>query len=77
VETANRIIEMAMNFQNKTSVDIDEGELRSFYSTLDKIYSSLSQLALDEAVQSDCESLCRKNQIENKKAAQATAGGNI
>ena len=77
VETANRIIEMAMHFQNKTSVDIDEGELRSFYSTLDKIYSSLSQLALDEAVQSDCESLCHKNQIENKKAAQATAGGNI
>ena len=47
-ETAQRIGAVALSFQNRTSSDISEAELVSFYNTLDKILFNLSQLAAEE-----------------------------
>ena len=81
VETAQRIRALAMEFQNKTSVDIDERELLSFYSTLEKIHDNLSFLASEEEPLAAPERVCGRkettNKIENKKAVREAAGGNI
>ena len=47
-ETAQRIESTALDFQNRTSADISEEELVSFYATLDKILCNLSTLASEE-----------------------------
>ena len=44
-EIAKRIESAALDFQNRTSANISEEELVSFYATLDKILYNLSQLA--------------------------------
>ena len=49
-ETAREIEAVALGFQNRTSVNISEAELVSFYTTLDKILANLSLLASEENV---------------------------
>ena len=76
-ETAERIKTIALDFQNRTSVDISEGELVSFYATLDKIYNNLSTIAYsDDGKISEKNIHSVKTKNENIKAA-AAAGGNI
>lgn len=76
-ETAKRIKALALDFQNRTSIDIPEGELKAFYSTLDKIYSNLSTIAYSDDNDISNKPLhIENNQNENINAATA-AGGNI
>jgi len=50
IETAKKIGNIALELQNRVSLDISEEELISFYATLDKIYSSLSAIADEEYI---------------------------
>ena len=63
IETANRINDIAIGFQNRASCGISEDELASFYSTLDKIYSNLSRIAEEEAFESADSALPEKEII--------------
>lgn len=45
---AKKIESIALDFQNRTSVDITNEELESFYATLNKIHLNLSSLATED-----------------------------
>lgn len=75
LETAKRIEAAAIGFQNQTSADISEEELLSFYTTLDKILTNLSNLAIDEdKVQRKRRPSAISSNSRNKNTAAAVGG---
>ncbi len=47
VEVAKKIKEIAMQFQTLGGQNIDDGELSSFYATLEKLYNNFEQICQD------------------------------